>query len=79
MEATAHGDGPVEAAVQAINRITGIAPTMESYRIQAVTGGGDALGEVSISARHGETCCTAAASPPTSSNPAPAPGCAFRT
>ncbi|GAA5440638.1 2-isopropylmalate synthase [Deinococcus caeni] len=55
VEATAHGDGPVEAAVQAINRITGIAPTMESYRIQAVTGGGDALGEVSISARHGET------------------------
>lgn len=55
VEATAHGDGPVEAAVQAINRITGVAPTMESYRIQAVTGGGDALGEVSISARHGET------------------------
>ncbi|WP_019586860.1 2-isopropylmalate synthase [Deinococcus apachensis] len=54
-EATAHGDGPVEAAFQAINRITGITPVLESYRIQAVTGGGDALGEVSIGARYGET------------------------
>ncbi|MEW6421750.1 MAG: 2-isopropylmalate synthase [Deinococcota bacterium] len=55
MDATAHGDGPVEAAFQAINKITGITPTLESYRIQAVTGGGDALGEVSIGARYGET------------------------
>ncbi|GBF04062.1 2-isopropylmalate synthase [Deinococcus aerius] len=55
VEATAHGDGPVEAAFQAINRITGITPVLESYRIQAVTGGGDALGEVSIGARYGET------------------------
>ncbi|UBV43640.1 2-isopropylmalate synthase [Deinococcus taeanensis] len=55
VEATAHGDGPVEAAFQAINRITGITPELETYRIQAVTKGGDALGEVSIGARHGET------------------------
>ncbi|ABF44901.1 MULTISPECIES: 2-isopropylmalate synthase [Deinococcus] len=55
VDATAHGDGPVEAAFQAINKITGITPTLESYRIQAVTGGGDALGEVSIGARYGET------------------------
>jgi 2-isopropylmalate synthase len=54
-EATAHGDGPVEAAFQAINRLTGITPTLETYRIQAVTGGGDAIGEVSIGARYGET------------------------
>lgn len=55
VDATAHGDGPVEAAFQAINKITGLTPTLESYRIQAVTQGGDALGEVSVSARHGET------------------------
>ncbi|WP_034384901.1 2-isopropylmalate synthase [Deinococcus sp. YIM 77859] len=55
VDATAHGDGPVEAAFQAINKITGITPELESYRIQAVTGGGDALGEVSIGARYGET------------------------
>lgn len=55
VDATAHGDGPVEAAFQAINKITGITPTLESYRIQAVTSGGDALGEVSIGARYGET------------------------
>lgn len=53
-EATAHGDGPVEAAFQAIGRVTGISPVLESYRIQAVTGGGDAVGEVSIGARYGE-------------------------
>ncbi|MBZ9749525.1 2-isopropylmalate synthase [Deinococcus sp. HMF7604] len=55
VDATAHGDGPVEAAFQAINKITRITPELESYRIQAVTGGGDALGEVSIGARYGET------------------------
>ncbi|WP_221088557.1 2-isopropylmalate synthase [Deinococcus aquaedulcis] len=55
VDATAHGDGPVEAAIQAINRITQITPELETYRIQAVTGGGDALGEVSIGARYGET------------------------
>lgn len=54
-DATAHGDGPVEAAFQAINQITGMVPTLESYRIQAVTSGGDALGEVAIGARYGET------------------------
>lgn len=54
-EATAHGVGPVEAAFNAINALTGISPTLESYRIQAVTGGGDALGEVSIKASYGET------------------------
>jgi 2-isopropylmalate synthase len=55
VDATAHGDGPVEAAYQAINKITGLAPTLESYRIQAVTRGGDALGEVSVGARYGES------------------------
>ncbi|MFC4426075.1 2-isopropylmalate synthase [Deinococcus navajonensis] len=55
VDATAHGDGPVEAAFQAISRITGLSPTLESYRIQAVTAGGDALGEVAVGARYGET------------------------
>lgn len=55
VDATAHGDGPVEAAFQAISKITGISPTLESYRIQSVTRGDDALGEVSIHVRHGET------------------------
>lgn len=53
-EATAHGDGPVEATFEAIAKITGLHPTLESYRIQSVTRGGDALGEVSVMARYGE-------------------------
>ncbi|WP_291423256.1 2-isopropylmalate synthase [Deinococcus sp.] len=54
VDATAHGDGPVEAAYSAIAKITGLNPELESYRLQAVTKGDDALGEVSITARYGE-------------------------
>ncbi|GHG07545.1 2-isopropylmalate synthase [Deinococcus piscis] len=52
--ATAHGDGPVEATFQAISDITGVQPELEKYRIQSVTQGDDALGEVSLTVRHGE-------------------------
>lgn len=52
VEATAHGDGPVAAAFTAINQITGITPELDTYRIQAVTRGSEALGEVSITARY---------------------------
>jgi 2-isopropylmalate synthase len=44
----ATGDGPVDAAISAINRITAMAGTVEDYRLRSVTKGGDALGEVSI-------------------------------
>ena len=54
VDATAHGDGPVDAAYGAISKITGLNPELETYRIQAVTRGDDALGEVSITARYGE-------------------------
>ncbi|MFC4452631.1 2-isopropylmalate synthase [Deinococcus sonorensis] len=54
-EATATGDGGVEAIFHAINAATGIAPQLEIYRVQAVTKGAEALGEVSITARHNET------------------------
>ena len=47
----ATGDGPVDAVVQAINRICGYAGTVEDYRLRAVTKGGDAQGEVSIRVR----------------------------
>ena len=42
------GDGPVDAAFNAIERITGISFTLEEYVIHAVTGGKDAQGEVSV-------------------------------
>lgn len=45
------GDGPVDAAISAINRITGVQGTVEDYRLRSITRGGDAQGEVSIRAR----------------------------
>ncbi|MDR2506052.1 MAG: 2-isopropylmalate synthase [Oscillospiraceae bacterium] len=42
------GDGPIDAAYRAIDRITGLAPKLESYSIRAVTEGQDALGEVTV-------------------------------
>ncbi len=53
-EATATGDGSVEAIFHAINTATSIAPALEVYRVQAVTKGAEALGEVSVNARYGE-------------------------
>lgn len=45
------GDGPVDAVYRAIDRITGLKVQLESYSLQAVTGGKDALGEVSVRIR----------------------------
>jgi len=45
-EAAATGDGPVEAACRAIDKITDIYGKMHDYRLNAVTSGKDALGEV---------------------------------
>jgi 2-isopropylmalate synthase len=43
------GDGPVDAAFKAIERISGIPGRLQSYRINAVTAGKDAQGEVVLS------------------------------
>lgn len=48
MQEAACGDGPVDAACQAINRIAGISPKLLDYSLKAVTGGTEALGEVSV-------------------------------
>lgn len=45
------GDGPVDAAYKAIDRITGMKLTLVDYSIHSVTGGKDALGEVMIKVR----------------------------
>jgi 2-isopropylmalate synthase len=45
---SATGDGPVDAAYHAVDRITGVSGTLVSYQIRAVTSGKDALGEASI-------------------------------
>ncbi len=50
-EEAACGEGPVDAVYKAIDRITGIAVNLADYSLRAVTGGKDALGEVSVRVR----------------------------
>ncbi|MBS3763003.1 MAG: 2-isopropylmalate synthase, partial [Planctomycetes bacterium] len=42
------GDGPIDAVYKAIDRITGISCDLTDYSIRAITGGKDAMGEVSL-------------------------------
>jgi 2-isopropylmalate synthase len=42
------GDGPVDAIFRAINAATGVDPRLREFRVDAVTGGQDALGETSV-------------------------------
>ncbi len=51
----ATGDGPVDAAYNAVNRIVGGQWRLDSYDIMAVTGGMDALGEVTVRISREET------------------------
>jgi 2-isopropylmalate synthase len=56
-EAQAEGDGPVDAAYEAIREATGFSPTLESYSIRAVTSGKEALGEATVRIKqNGRTC-----------------------
>ncbi len=48
------GDGPVEACFHAVDQITGLNCSLESYQLRAVTEGEDALGEVTVRVRHGD-------------------------
>jgi len=51
---SACGDGPVDATLKTIDRITGVPGALEDYSIQAVTRGEDALGEVSLTVAFGK-------------------------
>ena len=46
------GSGPLDAAYNAIDKITGFQPRLENYNLRGVTEGRDALGEVSIILRY---------------------------
>jgi 2-isopropylmalate synthase len=48
VSARSSGDGPVDACYKAIDKITGAAGRLLDYQIRSVTGGKDALGEVSV-------------------------------
>ena len=53
-EASAKGDGPIDAAVHAINAILGIDSVLEDFKLTAVTGGVDAQSEATVRVRFGE-------------------------
>ncbi len=48
VDATAEGNGMVDAAIAAIARATGVSGTVLDFNVSSVTGGGDALGDVVI-------------------------------
>lgn len=47
-EESSSGDGPVDACFKAVDKITGVKGELLDYRLEAVTRGKDALGEVSL-------------------------------
>jgi 2-isopropylmalate synthase len=50
-QAAACGDGPVDAAYEAIREATGLSPKLENYSLRAVTSGKEALGEATVKIR----------------------------
>jgi 2-isopropylmalate synthase len=55
VEATAEGDGMIDAAGQAIKIATGIDGTLTDFNVSSVTSGVDALGDVIIQFEHDGT------------------------
>jgi len=49
--ATASGDGPIDACFKTIDKAAGLKGKLVDYRVNAVTGGKDALGEASVKVR----------------------------
>ncbi len=47
-EDAACGDGPVDAIYNTVDKITGLSCTLVNYAINAITGGKDALGDVTV-------------------------------
>jgi 2-isopropylmalate synthase len=58
---SACGDGPVDATLKTIDRITGRPGDLRDYSIQAVTRGEDAVGEVSMTVAFGKDYVSAKA------------------
>ena len=53
VQEAACGDGPVDAATRAIDKVTGFKPKLVDYSLHAITSGKDAQGEVSIRIEEG--------------------------
>jgi 2-isopropylmalate synthase len=54
VEHAGFGVGPVDAVFQGIAQVTGRAPNLEQYSVNAITGGTDALGEVTVRLSEGD-------------------------
>ena len=54
VQKSAWGDGPVDATYEAINLAIGTSPKVEEYVIQAITGGSQAMGEVTVRVNDGD-------------------------
>lgn len=54
LNATATGDGPVDACFKTIEKATGLKGRLVDYKIQAVTSGKDALGEANVKITFGK-------------------------
>ncbi len=54
IEKMEHGDGPVDAVYKAIAAITGTRSSLQKFEVKSITGGTDALGEVTVSLEEDE-------------------------
>ena len=52
IEETAVGDGPVAAAFQALESVTGVQPTLINFELHSASVGEDAQGEVTVTVEH---------------------------
>lgn len=52
LQEAACGDGPVDAAYKAIDKMTGIKVKLADYSLRAISGGKDAQGEVNVRVEH---------------------------
>ena len=51
---TTEGNGPVDAVCKAVVAVIGVRPRLEDYTVRAITGGLDAVGDVTVRLRHEE-------------------------
>ncbi len=54
IEATSSGDGPVDACFKAVDKITKIRPKLLQYKLEALTSGKDAQGQVRVELKLGK-------------------------
>ncbi|ATW25258.1 2-isopropylmalate synthase [Candidatus Formimonas warabiya] len=58
VEEASCGDGPINAAFKSLERVTGMGVTLQHYSLNAVTGGKDAIGEVTVKVEYNDKVFT---------------------